>query len=277
MSKIHKMLLDYFNLWIPYHILSEFKPELATEYLITYEQILKSLTTGSLIQIDETKSIVMENQNGYVWVFANMESVIYIYRENREAGFLKDLLNEFKGVLISDFYKGYESVRCVQQKCLVHLIRDLNNDLLNNQSNTEYIEMVQKFGEILKDIIVTIDKYGLRKRNLNKHKKYSKDFFAKLEEKEYSSELANKWKRRLLRNRNKLFNFLDYNDIPWNNNNAENAIKPFAKYRALTKGTLREKGLKDYLILLSIEQTCKYRGINFFEFLKSKKFEMSLE
>jgi len=76
---------------------------------------------------------------------------------------------------------------------------------------------------------------------------------------------------------NKLFNFLDYNDIPWNNNNAENAIKPFAKYRALTKGTLREKGLKDYLILLSIEQTCKYRGINFFEFLKSKRREVSLE
>jgi hypothetical protein len=28
-----------------------------------------------------------------------------------------------------------------------------------------------------------------------------------------------------------LFTFLDYDGIPWNNNNAEHAIKYFAKYR----------------------------------------------
>jgi len=32
---------------------------------------------------------------------------------------------------------------------------------------------------------------------------------------------------------------------------------------------------KYYLILLSIQQTCKYRGINFFDFLKSGELNVS--
>ena len=64
------------------------------------------------------------------------------------------------------------------------------------------------------------------------------------------------------------FTFLNYDGIPWNNNNAEHAIKPFAAYRRELGGTFTEKGIKDYLILLSIQQTCKYRGLSFLEFLK---------
>ena len=53
------------------------------------------------------------------------------------------------------------------------------------------------------------------------------------------------------------------------NNNAENAVKSFAFSRTLTKNQREEKGMSNYLVWLSILQTCKYRGINFFEFLKS--------
>jgi len=34
-------------------------------------------------------------------------------------------------------------------------------------------------------------------------------------------------------------------------------------------------GLQKYLILLSIHETCKYRGINFFDFLKSGELNIS--
>lgn len=59
-----------------------------------------------------------------------MEEVFYLYRNGREAGFLHELLFGFNGVLISDFYTGYDSLPCPQQKCLIHLIRDINEDLL---------------------------------------------------------------------------------------------------------------------------------------------------
>ena len=40
----------------------------------------------------------------------------------------------------------------------------------------------------------------------------------------------------------------------------------FAYYREDTVGTMREEGLNDYLVLLSIYQTCLYKGVP----LKSK-------
>jgi hypothetical protein len=33
---------------------------------------------------------------------------------------------------------------------------------------------------------------------------------------------------------------------------------------------MREKGLNDYLLLLSIYQTCRFKGISFFKFLLSR-------
>jgi hypothetical protein len=52
---------------------------------------------------------------------------VYLDRPTRETAFLCELLKEFKGVLVSDFYNGYDSLPCEQQKCLIHLIRDTNN------------------------------------------------------------------------------------------------------------------------------------------------------
>jgi len=67
---------------------------------------------------------------------------------------------------------------------------------------------------------------------------------------------------------------MEYNGIARNNNNAENAIKSFSYYRTVAKNKLKEKGMINYLVMLSILQTCKYRGITFLEFLKSG--EMSI-
>ena len=45
---------------------------------------------------------------------------------------LEDLLDGFNGVLVSDFYAAYDLVPCAQQKCLIHLMRDINEDLHRN-------------------------------------------------------------------------------------------------------------------------------------------------
>lgn len=80
---------------------------------------------------------------------------------------------------------------------------------------------------------------------------------------------AVKCKERFEKNRDKLFTFLKYDGVPWNNNNAEHAIKAFARLRDVIAGSSTEKGIDEYLTLLSICQTCKYSGIDFLDFLRS--------
>ena len=108
---------------------------------------------------------------------------------------------------------------------MVHLIRDLNEDLLKTPYDKEYKDFVQQFASLLKKIIRTIDKYGLRKRHLNKHKKEVIRFYKNIAKQTYTSELVEKYKKRFDKNKEKLFTFLNYTGVPWNNNNAEHAIK----------------------------------------------------
>jgi len=274
LKKISAMIKDLFNVHIPVSSMSVFKPLLAVKYRETYEEIKSLVLNGRLLHVDETKASIKDVSSGYVWVFTNMDSVFYMFKQSREADFLVDLLNNFSGVLVSDFYAGYDALLCRQQKCLVHLIRDLNNDLLKNQLNVDYKNIVYNFGKLLQKIMVTVNKYGLKKRNLNKHKSDVGRFYSIFINRQYDDELVLSYQKRFQKNKDKLFTFLEYDGIPWNNNNAEHAIKPFAYYRRDNEKQITESGINDYLVLLSIQQTCLYRGINFFEFLKSGKLSI---
>ncbi len=123
--------------------------------------------------------------------------------------------------------------------------------------------MPRDFGKLLRSIVDTIDRYGLKKRHLHRHQAEVGRFFRAVETRVYRSELAEGYQKRLLKNEGKLFTFLDHDGVPWNNNNAEHAIKAFAEYRRIFDGQMTEGGLSDYLVLLSIYQTCEYRGVNF--------------
>ena len=72
----------------------------------------------------------------------------------------------------------------------------------------------------------------------------------------------------------RLFTFIHHDGVSWNNNYAENAIRYFAYYREKVKGVMTTEGLREYLILLSLFQTCRYRGISFLKFLLSREVDL---
>jgi hypothetical protein len=127
---------------------------------------------------------------------------------------------------------------------------------------------------VLKPIIDTIDKYGLKQYHLHKHKEDVARYFRYLSGSAFGSEVARKYQKRLQKYEDKLFVFLDRDGIPWNNNNAENAIKLFASRRNQIGSSFTEKGLQDYLLFLSIYQTCRIKHVSFLRFLRSGTFDI---
>ncbi|MGK7914678.1 MAG: TM0106 family RecB-like putative nuclease [Prochloraceae cyanobacterium] len=267
---LSKMLEEFFGVRLAYNEIHMLKSLMARYYEITYQRLLADLIAGQLLHVDETE-VELQNRKGYVWVFTNLEEVVYLYRPSREGGFLHELLADFKGVLVSDFYAAYDGIECPQQKCLIHLIRDINQDLLNNPFDEELKSITQPFGVLLREIVTTIDEHGLRKKYLMRHALAVEDFFHSIDNRLTSSDVAQALRLRLIKNRDKLFAFIQYDGIPWNNNNAEHAIKQFAYYRENYHGIITESGLENYLVLLSICQTCHYKGIDFLKFLLSKE------
>jgi len=237
-------------------------------YESTYISLLKTLCSSTLIHADETK-ISVKGVNWFVWVFANMENVVYVCTESREGDYVQALLKDFKGVLVSDFYSAYDSINCPQQKCLIHLIRDINDALYKHPFDEGLKQLAEGFTNLLRPMIETIDRFGLKQHFLKKHLPSVDRFYKDLLHLNLVSETAAKLRERFEKNRDKLFTFLQYDGVPWNNNNAEHAVKPFAMLRNNIKGVTSEKGLREYLILLSICETCKYRGLDFLDFLRS--------
>jgi hypothetical protein len=198
-----------------------------------------------------------------------MVDVVYILSENREGSMIQGLLSNFQGVLVPEYYAVYDSVNCPQQKCLIHLMRDLNDEVLKNPLDAELQALVSQFSAVLGPIIDTVDRRGLKAYFLRKHERSVDNFFTYLDSVTLRSELAIKCRQRFTRNREKLFTFLGYDGVPWNNNNAERAVKAFASLRNVISGPSTKTGTDEYLTLLSICKSCEYRGFDFLDFLRS--------
>ena len=186
---------------------------------------------------------------------------------------MEDLLDGFGDVLVSDFYAAYDSVPCAQQKCLIHLMRDINEDLHRNPFDEQLKEIAGQFGTVLREIVETIDTYGLKARHLGKHRKAAATFVERVVALKTATEAATALKKRIEKNRDKLFTFLDYDGVPWNNNNAEHAVRAFTRVRN-TIASSTPKGHREYATLLTIQQTLRCRGRSFLDFMRSGQIQI---
>jgi hypothetical protein len=144
------------------------KERVAEYYSETQQKILDHIIGGNLVHADETRANI-RGRAGYVWVLTNNRDVVYILADSREGDMAQKILSGFKGVLVSDFYTAYDSIGCLQQRCLIHLMRDLNDEVLKNPFDTELKQVVSAFAELLKSIVATIDRFGLKNHFLKKH------------------------------------------------------------------------------------------------------------
>jgi len=184
---------------------------------------------------------------------------------------IKKLLDGYNGVLISDFYPGYDSMECRQQKCLGHLIRDLNDDLWKNPFNQEYESFLVSFKDLLVPLFKDEERYGLKARFLKKHMKAVDRFYKlNIDGVRHNCEIVQKYQKRFTRYRESLFRFLIEDGIPWNNNAAERALCHLVVQRKISRSFSAE-GLSMYLRLLGIAQTCRVQEKSFLKFLLSEE------
>jgi len=275
---------------LPYHIITQamvefvgertcnstitrFMTQFAEYYSPTERIHVQRILKSPFIHVDETQ-INIRGTNQYVWVFTDGKHVILKKTETREATFVNEFLSNYNGVLISDFYPGYDSVPCKQQKSWVHLIRDLNDDLWDAPFNAEFESFVLEVRNLMVPIFEAVNKHGLKTKYLNKFKMSIELFYDKnIVDKDYKSELTKKYQKRFQRYKNSLFTFLEQDNIPWNNNMAERAFRQLAVQRKISTNFF-EHTVPDYLLLLGIAQTCRFQDKSFLKFLLSKEIDV---
>src|SRR3954469_22159367 len=117
--------------------------------------ILAKIMASTVVYIDET-SVDLRSEAGYVWCISDGSSVCYFYRSSREGSFLPEMFKGFRGILVSDFYAAYDAIDCRQQRCLVHLMRDFNEEIHDHPFDGELKVLAARFSEVLRSAVETI-------------------------------------------------------------------------------------------------------------------------
>lgn len=161
---ILRVMEDMFNERMSPTTIVAFITTFAGEYRRTERLLIERIMRSPFVHVDETR-LNIEGAEYYVWIFTDGLHVIFRMTETREASIVHEFLKGFQGVLITDFYSGYDSVPCRQQKCWVHLIRDLNDDLWANPFNPEFEAFVSDVRDLIVPIFEAVERHGLKKRN----------------------------------------------------------------------------------------------------------------
>lgn len=267
-NKISQLIEDTFGEHVNSSTIHGLIMKFSSFYIDTERMLLERILNSPFVHMDET-TINIEGASQYVWVITDGTHVIFKLSETREATIAHELLNGYTGVLCSDFFGGYDSVPCLQQKCWAHLIRDLNENLRKSPFDKEYENFVCAVGELITPILQAVEKYGLKTRHLHKFKLNVDSFYEKfIDNNVYTSDITQTFQKRFIKYRDKLFVFLDIDGIPWNNNTTERAIRHLAVQRKIS-GTFGQESTPHYLRLLSVTQTCRFQNKSLLQFLLS--------
>ena len=96
-SRVASNMNQLFDLSISRRTTNRFKIDTAQTYQCTYEELLKRLCKGPLLNVDETTVSVM-GKDSYVWVLTSTEDAAYVYAPTREGSTIQMMLERFSGV-----------------------------------------------------------------------------------------------------------------------------------------------------------------------------------
>ncbi len=234
---------------------------LAEVLRVWYEQIGEQAKASAHLHADETGWRV-NGQTHWLWCFTNDRNCYYMIDRSRGSPALQQFFTEeFDGVLITDFWSAYESV-CAEdrQYCLVHLLRELEKVDDHNDSS-EWRAFAKKLRRLLRD--------GIR---LRKQDDFAPDAcraridrlngrLTALAAEEHVDGDARRLTKRLRKYAEYLFTFLDYTDVPFENNFAERQIRPAVILRKNGQSNRSEQGAATQGVLMSVYRTLRLRGL----------------
>lgn len=89
----------------------------------SYDELLRHLLLEPYLHIDETP-LRVSGRTYWVWVFTTPGFTLYVIRPSRGRNVVQDILQDYKGIIVTDGYTVYEGIGGAQQRCWAHLLRE---------------------------------------------------------------------------------------------------------------------------------------------------------
>jgi transposase len=229
-----------------------------------YEAIQSAIRQSSSVNVDET-GWRLDGKSCWLWAFTNDSFTIYAVNPSRgHQVVLQQLGEDYAGTVISDFYTAYNPLPYRQQKCLVHLLRELSKCAPGNTE--EYAAFHKKLTRLLRDSLRLKQRVSdLPQDVFDRRLKRIHHRLAELAGATYETHDCQRLAKRLSKHAHQLFTFLEQMDVESDNNRAERAIRPAVVTRKISGGNRSPKGTEALGIITSVIQTCKQQDRDFVE------------
>ena len=150
-------ILSVFNFHLQFQIsaggLVQMWHRLSDIFLAWYEEIVEDIQNAGVLHGDETGWRV-NGKTHWLWCFTSKTATIFtIERSRGKPVVLKFIKEYFDGVLVSDFWYAYNVLNCAKQKCLVHLLRELERVWKYKDSSGDWAKFSKKLKRIVRDAI----------------------------------------------------------------------------------------------------------------------------
>lgn len=222
-----------------------------------YEALRTRLTESSYVHGDET-GWREGGQNGYLWSFCTPDACYFTYPKTRAGHVVTDVLGEkYQGIVVSDFYGGYNRHNGLHQRCWVHLLRDVHKlkEQFPTQGVLDWCQQLRNLYDRAREFSSAVPKERVSARF-----GFQRELYALAAPFTSTNLPQSTLCKRLLQFEGELFTFVEHPHVPSENNFAERAIRPRVIARKISGGTRSEAGSLTMAVLSSLFATWHLRG-----------------
>ena len=225
-----------------------------------YEAIANLARQATVGYIDETPWYCQNTLN-WLWTLSTDTVSLYLIHPNRSKEAFAALIEQWRGILVSDGYGVYQDWVNHRQACLAHLIRTARG---LSEKRDPYLAACGKWAlsELQKLCHMakappTVGQWGA----------WYARFCRLIDRYHESKDDAGRLARRLQREMASLWVFLHERGVEPTNNRAERALRFAVLWRKCSSGTESDKGNRWVERSLSLRQTCRQLGRSVFDVL----------
>jgi hypothetical protein len=265
-KRIRMLLMELYGLKLSRSTILHMEGRIAEEFGGYYEKLKDEIRKSEAVHYDDTGWPV-NGVNNWLWAFVSKAAAWYTIKDTRRGTVVEETLGEgYGGVACSDFYPSFDKLPYRQQKCLIHLLKDLRKAWRRGRPpSLQFRRFEHKIRRIVQDAVKvheTIEDEGTRLRR----KKLLEGRVLSICSRRYTDRDCIRVCKLLKRHRKNLFTFLEAKEVHWNNNAAERAIRPSVVARKNSYGSRSSTGALNHAVLMTVNETCRMRGMSFMDF-----------
>lgn len=230
-----------------------------------YDALKTEIRGSPVVQADET-SWREDGQHGYVWAFLT-PTVRYFKRHGtRSSQVPQEVLGaDFTGIVTCDGYKGYDPLPCEKQRCWVHLLRHAHQVRVKADTVVAHA-WVDTLKAIYQEAVTLVAAPAYARVPEADRLAHRLAFQARVVAlaAPHQQAAVKEWANLatfLITYQNELFVFLQHPAVPAHNNAAEQAVRGPVVARKISGGTRSAQGSTTKMILFSLVETCRVRGL----------------